>query len=362
MKQGFEVLAVSADGPEVASLREQGIPHQAVEMTRVVSPLRDLLSLVRLIGIIRQFKPDIVHTHTPKAGLLGMVAGWICRVPVRLHTVAGLPLMERRGLMRLILVLTEKVTYACATCVYPNSKKLKAFIEEKISPDTSLKVIGNGSTNGIDTRFFSVTEELQEKGRALRRQYNIGDESIVFAFIGRVVRDKGVNELVEAFNRLSGRMDVYLFLAGTFEDDLDPVSSQTRMIIEHSGRIITLGYVADVRPVLVGADVFVFPSYREGFPNVVMQACCLETPCIVSDINGCNEIITHNETGLLVPPKDVRSLETAMALLTTRSDLRRAYSQRARAGLVANFDQTFVWQELLNEYKAQLARCLRPPL
>lgn len=353
-ENGFEVLAVSSDGPEVQSLTDEGIPHAVVQMTRVISPLRDLVALFTLVRVIRKFRPDIVHTHTPKAGLLGMLAAWLCRVPVRLHTVAGLPVMERRGFVRQLLLLTERITYACATTVYPNSRGLKTFIDKHIATQTPVKIIGNGSSNGIDTRFFTPTDDLRAEGQNLRHQYAIPDNALVFSFIGRIVADKGVNELVRAFHDLSARMNVYLLLTGPFEDELDPVSAESRRIIGESKRIITPGYVNDVRPVLIAADVFVLPSYREGFPNVVMQACCMGTPCIVSDINGCNEIIAHNETGLIVRPKDPDALRSAMETMASYPDLRDAFSTRARDHVVRNYDQGFVWNELLGEYRRHL--------
>ncbi len=354
MAEGFEVMAVSSDGPEVDSLLQEGITHRVVRMTRTIAPLSDLVALIKLVSVIRTFKPDIVHTHTPKAGLLGMLAAWICRVPIRLHTVAGLPLMERRGFVRAVLVLTEKITYACATAVYPNSTGLKSFIERHIRTRTPIKIIGNGSTNGIDTRFFTPTDALRSQARSVRHQYTIPDDALVFVFIGRIVRDKGVNELVEAFHVSSLRSNVYLLLTGPFEDELDPISDKTRQIIVDNRRIIVQGYVSDVRPTLLAGDVFVFPSYREGFPNVVMQACCMGIPCIVSDINGCNEIIRHNETGLVVKPKDVGELQAAMETLATRGDLREAFSFRAREFVCDHYDQGYVWKEILKEYRAYL--------
>ena len=301
------MLAVSSDGPETESLKQEGVPHQVVHMTRVISPFQDIVSLYRLIRVIQKFRPQIMHTHTPKAGLLGMIAAWICRVPVRLHTVAGLPVMEKKGFIRPVLILTEKITYACATRVYPNSQGLKTFIEGNIRTSTPLRIIGKGSSNGIDTAFFSMTPDIEKEAQVLRAKFGIAKTSIVFSFIGRIVRDKGINELLLAFDSISKDMNCRLFLCGPFEDELDPVSDESRRIIAENTNVITLGYVNDVRPVLVATDVFVFPSYREGFPNVVMQACCMGCPCIVSDINGCNEIIRHGETGLIVPSNNIEA-------------------------------------------------------
>jgi glycosyltransferase involved in cell wall biosynthesis len=349
-QQGFEVLAVSANGDEISALTEGGIPHKIVPMTRVISPLQDIISLLKLIGVIKKFRPQIVHTHTPKAGLLGMMAAWICGVPVRLHTVAGLPLMERSGLVKALLIVTEKITYRCATRVYSNSQGLKNFIELHIRPSTPLKIIGNGSTNGINIPFFSPTEALHEEAMKLRERFGIDKQTIQFAFIGRVVRDKGVNELLLAFNSLSQRINAKLLLAGTFEDDLDPISEESRKIISENANIIALGHINDVRPLLLASDVFVFPSYREGFPNVVLQAGCMGCACIVSDINGCNEIINHEKTGLIVKSKNATALESAMLRLGTNASLRKTLSENARAYVAGHFDQKFIWQELLNEY------------
>jgi glycosyltransferase involved in cell wall biosynthesis len=355
----FEVLAVSADGPEVEALRSEGICHKVVNMTRVISPYRDLVSLFRLIKIIRIFRPDIVHTHTPKAGLLGMLAAWICRVPVRMHTVAGLPVMERKGFLRALLIQTEKITYGCATHVYPNAKGLEAFIKGSIKTKRQMKMIGKGSTNGINTHFFSNSESLQVAAGKFRDLYNLNENEIVFSFIGRIVKDKGINELLCAFDALSKRLPCKLFLAGPFEDELDPISAESRAILRENTDVITLGYVDDVRPLLLATDIFVFPSYREGFPNVVMQACCMECACIVSDINGCNEIIEHGTNGLIVKPKQVKELFAAMLELANNRDLRQTMGSQARKFIVSNFDQNFIWSELLNEYTSLLGNSVK---
>jgi glycosyltransferase involved in cell wall biosynthesis len=358
-QNGFEVLAASSAGQEIESLREEGIPHQVVSMTRVISPFQDLIALLQLVRLIIKFKPDIVHTHTPKAGLLGMLAASLCRVPIRLHTVAGLPLMERRGWMRKLLLLTEKITYACATSVYPNSIGLKTFIESSIATKTPVKMIGKGSSNGIDTAYFAPNPNLEKQASQLRGQHGISKDTTVYSFIGRIVADKGVNELLICFDVLSRQINCKLLLTGPFEDELDPISEQSRRIISENKDVITLGYINDVRPVLLASDVFVFPSYREGFPNVVMQACCMGCPCIVSDINGCNEIISHGETGLIVKPKKHEELVDAMVKLANNPQLRKGFADRARSFVVENFDQGLVWGELLREYSLLLESKVR---
>jgi glycosyltransferase involved in cell wall biosynthesis len=352
--QGFEVLAASADGREVADIRSEGIAHEVVPMTRKITPLRDLWSLARMVHLIRKFKPHIVHTHTPKAGLLGMMAAWICRVPVRMHTVAGLPLMEAQGLKKKLLLLTERITYYCATSVHPNSVGLASFIEQTF-PTTDLKVIGNGSSNGIDTTFFERSASLEENAASIRKQYGIATNEIVFSFVGRVVGDKGVRELAEAFRQMKKSISgIHLLIVGSFEDDLDPLEPAVLKFLKTDPHVILAGFQTDVRPWIMASDVFVFPSYREGFPNVVMQASCLNVPCIVSDINGCNEIIRDGDTGLIIAPKSAAALQQAMEMISADPAVRNRFAERARDHVVKNFDQKFIWAELLKEYRRLL--------
>jgi lipopolysaccharide/colanic/teichoic acid biosynthesis glycosyltransferase len=358
-KLDFNVLAVSSGGREIDDGRIDGVPHYVVPMTRRVTPLQDLVSLFRLIKIIRKFKPDIVHTHTPKAGLLGMMAAWMCGIPVRMHTVAGLPLMEKTGLFRKLLVLIERLTYFCATDVYPNSSGLMSFIEREIFRGPKLKIIGHGSSNGIDVSYFSRQETILNDALNIRRKYGIGESDLVFSFVGRVVRDKGISELTGAYRRcrssLGNERRLFLLIVGPLEQELDPLDPEQLQFLRNDPQVVLAGYQSDVRPWIIASDVFIFPSYREGFPNVVMQACCLEVPSIVSDINGCNEIIDHGSTGLIVKPKDEEVLFNAMRRMVTDESLRRRFAISARKKVVSDFDQRFVWKQIENEYNRLLA-------
>jgi glycosyltransferase involved in cell wall biosynthesis len=375
-QNGFEVLAVSADDKERDEvIRNEKISHVVVPMTRTISPVQDLICLFKLIRVINKFKPTIVHTHTPKAGLLGMMAAFICQVPLRLHTVAGLPLMESKGLKRKLLIFTEWLTYFCANRVYPNSFGLYDFIMQTFGfqvtgsgyqvsgsrfqvsgsrffvSGSKFKVVGRGSSNGIDTHYFSRTPEVIEKATIIRNVNHIDDTVTTFSFVGRIVNDKGIEELLTAFDRLSKIKKVKLILVGPFEEELDPITDKSKTILKSNPHIILAGFQNDVRPYIAASDVFVFPSYREGFPNVVMQASCLEVPCIVSDINGCNEIIEHNTTGLIITPKNVDSVYEAMLLLTENDGMRKEFGRKARVFVKDNFDQQYVWNELLKEYR-----------
>lgn len=362
IKNGYEVFTISAYGPEVMEVLEEGVRHIPVPFTRKITPLHDLRCLFKLVRIIKDLRPDIIHTHTPKAGLLGMLAGWLCGVPVRMHTVAGLPLMETRGMKRRILEVTEKITYTCAQKVYPNSAGLEKFLIQvlKVNP-AKVKMIGRGSSNGIDTTFFSHTPALKNQATSLRQQYNITSDDLVFSFVGRIVKDKGILELVEAFKMVSDyvaemgskeakALRIFLMVVGPFEQELNPLPEDVVKFLSQDKRVILAGFQRDVRPWLMASDVFVFPSYREGFPNVVMQACLLEVPCIVSDINGCNEIIRHGSTGLIVPPKDIPALAQAMQSLVQDEDKRKMFSTTARSFVSSNYDREYVWEEIRKEY------------
>lgn len=352
LRNNFEVLTASADGPEVKQILQAGVGHQVIPMTRQITPWRDLQALFQLIRLIKEFKPNIVHTHTPKAGLLGMLAAFICKVPVRMHTIAGLPWMEAKGVKKKLLKITERVTYSCSTGVYPNSFQLRDFLKHELKfKADKMRVIGHGSSNGIDVRHFSREAITEQK--LIREKLDIAADDFVFCFIGRLVRDKGISELVDAFQRLA-HTNAWLLLVGHQEPDLDPLPAATLSAIKNNRRIIEAGFQADVRPWLTASDVFVFPSYREGFPNVVMQAACMELPCIVSNINGCTEIIQHGQSGLIVPVKDVHALRYAMEQMAIDKSSASQMGKIGRAYVAAHFDQQVVWNELLNEYKRNL--------
>jgi len=368
-ENGYDVFTVSAAGKEVDEVVKEGVTHVAIPFTRKITPWQDMRCLFQLVRVIRNERPDIIHTHTPKAGLIGMLAARICNVPVRMHTVAGLPLMEASGIRRRILEFTEAITYACATNVYPNSSGLKRFIEKQFGIGApKLKVIARGSSNGIDTGYFKSTEALHAESLSIRKQFMLASDDIVFCFIGRVVRDKGIVELVHAFQAVRQARSIpvsdndrhggvrpgagtKLMIVGHFEEDLDPLPADVMRFLNDDPDVVLTGFQRDIRPWLLASNTFVFPSYREGFPNVVMQASLLQVPSIVSDINGCNELITGNETGLIVPPKNTRALADAMQLLAGDAGMRRKFGALACAYVAENFDRKVVWEGLLEEYR-----------
>ena len=360
MKNGFEVLSVSADGRELQAIKNAGIPHHIINLTRKISPLADSIALWKMIQLIKSFKPDIVHTHTPKAGLIGMIAAWICRVPIKLHTVAGLPVMEATGMKKFVLILTEKITCFCANNVYPNSNGLMDYMTNNFKSFTNkFKVLGKGSTNGINTNYYSLTPEISALADVLKSKHNIQPSDFVFCFIGRLVGDKGINELINVFDVLSKYNSCKLLLVGMQEPDLDPLSQNCLEIIQNNPNVIDLGYQDDVRIALAASNAFVFPSYREGFPNVVMQAQSMGVPCIVSDINGCNELVTHNVSGLIVPVKNESALQGAMDIFINDTKKCKTFASIARENILQHYEQSQVWNYILTEYKDMLMKSLQ---
>ncbi len=351
----FNLTLVSSDEKQLAKVAsDQGVQYFPLEITRKITPLQDLRCLVRLVRFLRQEKPHFVHSHTPKAGIIGMLAAYIAGVPVRMHTVAGLPLMEATGVKRWVLNTVERITYFCSTNVYPNSKGLETFIlQNKLCILKKIKVLGSGSSNGIDTSYFDPEMVSQAQQVALKNELSIEPKDFVFCFVGRLVKDKGVNELIDAFIQISKKhLNAKLLIVGHTEADLDPLLPVTLHNIEFNKRIIEVGFQKDIRPYLAIADLFTFPSYREGFPNVILQANAMGVPCIVSDINGCNELIKQGENGLIVPAKNSKILKEQMELLLENPNHLKASKAEIRNFIISNFEREVFWELLLKEYKA----------
>lgn len=357
MSQFYEVIAISADKERLEKFGEdQEVETYHIELTRRITPIQDLKAVFKLYEFLKKEKPQIVHTHTPKAGIVGMLASYLARTPNRLHTVAGLPLLEATGMKRKVLNFVEKFTYACATKVYPNSYGLKNIIlENKFTKKVKLNVLANGSSNGIDTAYFNPELFAAKEKRALRDELNIKEIDFVFIFVGRIVGDKGMNELIAAFDQLSKEKEnVKLLLVGLFEADLDPLKKKTIATIDTNKQIISVGYQKDVRPYFAIADILVFPSYREGFPNVVLQAGAMGLPSIVTNINGCNEIIVENKNGWIIPVKSEETLFNAMKNCFTGSNAFNNVKLNARKMIIDRYEQQVVWEAILKEYKLVL--------
>lgn len=356
-QNGFEVIGVSSSGKDLQDVeRNETIRVAVLEMTRTISPISDLKSLWEFYTLCKRERPTIVHSHTPKAGIVGMLGAKLAGVPIRLHTVAGLPLMEATGMKRKILDFVEKITYRCATKVYPNSRGLYDFIlANNYTEKEKLQVIANGSSNGIDTTYFDSDIIPVTQRRELELQLGIQPNDFVFVFVGRLVGDKGINELISGFTHLKPEtLSLKLLLVGSLEGELDPLQPETLKVIETHPNIISVGFQSDVRPYFAISDCLVFPSYREGFPNVVMQAGAMGLPSIVTDINGCNEIIVEGENGTIIPVKNVAAIVQAMQKMCSDIAYYNQLRQNARRMIQSRYEQRVVWEALLEEYKRLL--------
>ncbi len=454
LNQFFEVTAISGAGEELQEVESrEGVKTQVIEMERKISPLKDLVSLYHLYRYFKKEKPDIIHSITPKAGLLSMIAGKLAGVPVRIHTFTGLIFPYRKGVLKLVLIWMDRLLAYSATHIFPEGQGVKEDLERYRITDKPLKIMANGNVNGIDSDFFSPGRVSTVEENALKQRLGIAEGDIVFIFIGRLVRDKGINELVSGFKNLmeqpvhfveklikeketsegkipfklkakseflAERMvrnggsfytgesvtglsiryrlgkilyrgqdtdivlkhpaiksdpysqltgftstlshaeipssgmypQVKLLLVGPLEQHHNPVLSITLSEIEKNPHIISTGYVKDVRSYLAISDCLILPSYREGFPNSVLQAGAMNLPCIVTDINGCNEIITDQFNGLIIPPKDEKALGDAMKKYLDDELLRTTLTQNSREMIIDKYCHKKVWKALLDEYRA----------
>jgi glycosyltransferase involved in cell wall biosynthesis len=353
MNKFYDVTAISSDKVRLEKFgKDNKVKVFNVEMTRVISPYKDFKSLFKMYLFFLKEKPQIVHSHTPKAGTIGILAAKLAGVPHRLHTVAGLPLLEAKGFKRILLNFVEKITYSAATKVFPNSFGLKDIIlREKFCSKDKLQVIGNGSSNGINTEYFDISKLNKNELQKLRNDLSISDEDFVFVFVGRIVSDKGINELLYAFNKLTFS-NVKLLLVGPKEPELDPLTNASEQLIIKNKNIIEVGYQSDIRNYLAISSALVFPSYREGFPNVVLQAGSFGLPSIVSDINGCNEIIINGYNGIIVPVKNKNILYESMIKLIEDKVLYATLTSNSRQRIVENYDQLVMWDKILTVYKS----------
>lgn len=351
LNQYFDVSVISSqkDKLELFGLSE-GVKTHYIPMRRSISLFYDLIGLFQFISLFESERPKIVHGNTPKASLLSMLAAKLIGIPIRIYMCHGLRYQGSCGFMRKLLMSMERLSCLCATEVLCVSKGVrKTLIEDKICSSSKCKVILYGSANGIDLNLFDP-DKVDISG--LRAQIGIPDTDFVFLFVGRIVKDKGINELVGAFNRLSKEYtNISLLLVGAEEKNLNPISEEASFIIKQNPKIFAVGRKEDVKPYMILSDAFVLPSYREGFGMVLIEAGALGKPCITTDIIGCNEIILPNENGVIIPSKDEEALYRAMENFLLHPEEVQCMAEKARPLIASRYDQKMVWGALLKEYK-----------
>jgi len=362
--RGFAVHVITAPGTALTrfAAEECVIPH-AIPMRRRITPLGDIAALARLVRRLRALKPDIVHSSTPKGGLLGTVAARIAGVPLVVYHVRGLAYTGLRGFQRRLLKLTERTACALAHRVICVSESVRReLIDDGIGDTSKLKVLASGSSNGVaaETR-FNPAQFSAEKRKALRREFGLPMDAIVIGFVGRLVKDKGVVELADAWAKTAQRYPgAWLLVVGEWEDR-DAVPGRIRRELVGHPRVKMVGERLDVAQFYAMMDVVVLPTYREGFPNVPLEAAAMQLPVVGTSVTGCVDAVRDEETGLLVPVADSNALFHAISRYLDDDQLRVAHGRSARERVLREFTPETVWQALHTEYVALLAETGHSP-
>lgn len=354
LNQSFEVIGATAPFfnyfDEIAE--REGIKLYSVDLTRRITPIRDLGALLKLIYIILRERPDIIHTQTPKANLIGIMAGFICGVRVRLLSIVGMPVYKEAGIKGRLLKLLDTLSFRMATHIYPNSRGLFKHYNKWPLVQKKLGFIGNGSSNGIDFDYFNpIVVDVTELNR-LRLETGLKKEHFTYSFMGRVVNDKGIIEMVDAFLSfcdLEEFKNSRLLIIGPLRDSDDPIPVKYQNLLKTHPKICHVGLQRDVRPYLMLSNAFVFPSHREGLPGSLMQAGAMELPLLASDIIGNKEIIDQAD-GILFPVKDTIALAKVMKEIFQNEEKREYMVNAVRIKMKQLYDQKYYWKALKEEY------------
>jgi glycosyltransferase involved in cell wall biosynthesis len=346
----YDIIAVAGQDRHLDIVKErERIKVVPIEIERKINLIKDFRSLIKLIYFLYKEKPDIVHSITPKAGLLSMIAAKLIGVPIRMHTFTGLIFPIKNGILKQVLIFTDRILCLSSTNIYAEGKGVKNDIIKFKITKKPVKIIANGNINGIDCNYFTPAAITKIDKINLRSKLGIAEGAFVYLYVGRLVSDKGINELVLAFQEIKIKNSV-LILLGDYEQHLDPLNKESVKIIRNNEKIICPGFVDDVRIYYSISDVFVFPSYREGFPNVVLQAASMGLPCIVTNINGSNEIIINGFNGLIIPSRDIYSLKASMVSIYENNTFRNYLSSNCRELICLKYNQRLVWNSIKDEY------------
>jgi glycosyltransferase involved in cell wall biosynthesis len=359
LNRGFEVHGVcsSTHGDREGVAVRENIPMHAIDMTRRINPLADLGALTRLYRLFRKLKPAIVHAHTPKGGLLGVLAARLARVPVVIYGMHGLPFVTANGLKRQLLRWTEALSCRFAHRVMAVSFAIRErALAEGFCPEDKIRVLGLGSASGVDAEARFNPEKLKPGVRDEAREiYHIPESSLVLGFVGRIVQDKGIIELAEAWNLLRTEFpSLYLILVGAIESQ-DPVPPRILEQLQADPRVRFCGFVQDLVSLYAIMDVLVLPTYREGFPVSILEAAAMRLPVVATAVDGCTEAVVDGTTGLLVPPRDAAELTRAISRLVADPHLRERMGEASRQRVLKDFSPELICQELYGNYMELLS-------
>ena len=348
----FATSVITSPGEHLEAFgQREGVAVYGLEMPRRITPLRDLVTLVRMYRIFRRIRPVIVHAHTPKGGLLGMIAAWLARVPVRIYHIRGLPFVTATGMMRAILWATERTACSLAHRVLCVSHSVREVaIDSGVCSAGKVHVLLSGSGNGVDAVGRFNPERWTHTREDVRRRHAIPQDALVIGFIGRLVRDKGLAELVAAWRTLREEFPhLRLLIVGGFETR-DPVPSDVQATLRTDPRIHMVGWDSNTPPYYKAMDAFVLPSHREGFSNVLLEASSMALPVVTTRIPGCIDAVRDGATGTLVEAGDVSGLTSALRLYLGDAELRQRSGRSGREHVLLHFRREVIWEALYEEY------------
>lgn len=352
---GFDVTLVCGPGELLErTAADAGVARAVIPMVREIAPWADLAALWRMILLLLRLRPQLVEFSTPKAGLLGMIAALLCGVPRRVYMLRGLKLETASGWKRRLLVAAERLACACATVVLANSDSLaKRALELGVLPRRKLRVLGGGSSNGVDLGRFSPGAS------SVREQLKIEPDAPLIGFVGRLTRDKGVPELIEALEMVLAAQPASgprarLLLVGWFDAAEDALDDSLRARIESHPRIHCTGMVADAAPYYRAMDVLVLPTWREGFPNVVLEAQATGVPVVTTLSTGSRDSVVPEVTGLLIPPGYPEAIAEAALKLLGDPARRQTMGNAARAWVRQHYLERHVLDMTVDFYRELL--------
>lgn len=355
-QSGYDIHIITSPGSLLDDFaNKHNIIAYGIEMPRKITPFNDLIAVWKIWKVLRKVQPDIVHSHTPKGGLLGMISAWLARIPARIYHARGLPFEGSTGKKRSLLKVTERISCTLAHRVFCNSQSnLDVMVAEGLCSSDKITLLHNGSSNGVDATDLFKPFASDDVRIQTRTKLNLPLGATVIGFVGRVVHDKGIDELIEAWKSLREQyLDTRLLFVGRFEDQ-DVVLPETRQVINTDERIHFADFVTNKSdmPILYAAiDILVLPSHREGLPNVILEAGGMRLPVVSTFASGCRDAVVDGETGLLVPVNDAHALEKALQQYIADPNMRTKHGETGRKRMLADFKPEDIWFSILNEYQ-----------
>ncbi|MCA9629427.1 MAG: glycosyltransferase family 4 protein [Myxococcales bacterium] len=343
---------VTSSGPSLTKFgADNEVQVTGVPMRRAFAPLSDLVAVARLVALMRRSRPDIVHAHTPKGGLLGMIAATIAGVPARIYHMRGLPFVTAKGARRRILRMTERVATGLSKKTICVSHSLREVaIRERVASSHKLIVLASGSGNGVDAEFLFNPDRVCRHRERLRHELDMPVDSLVVGFVGRLVLDKGLRELAVVWRQLRENFPTARLLIVGPEEERDAAPLELLAEFDRDRRVSRLGQRKDMPDLYAAMDVVVLPSHREGFPNVPLEAAAMGLPVVTTDVPGCRDAVEDGATGTLVPVGNVAALQRALEQYLRHATLRQVHGLAGRERVLREFNPRRIWTELTRLY------------